>query len=142
MQCRRSVFATVRIQVPEVWPAHGKNRERLRAALEKVPALRRKSGSGDHRACDPIQRSRLVRHGLWREKAERRRRRKNRQARGRRERSSGEREGKIKQRKRHRQEGIVVEGIEREKASGEKIVASKNSRAGKRSLHYSFSVLR
>src|SRR5260370_20241255 len=74
----------------EVRPSHGQNRERFRAALEKMPALRRQSGIGDYGACDSIQRSRLVRDGLRREEKQRRGRGKNGQNRHRKEKKGGE----------------------------------------------------
>src|SRR6266404_5600559 len=74
--------------MPEVRPQHGKNRKRFRPTPEKMPALRRQSRIGNHRACDSIQRRRLVCDRLWREKAQRCGRRESRQTRWRNKRFS------------------------------------------------------
>src|SRR5258708_2174252 len=67
--------------MPEMRAEDGKNRKHGRAAPEKVPALRRQSGSAFLGPRDPVQGLRLVRHGLRRKKV-RRRCRERRQARG------------------------------------------------------------
>src|SRR5260370_29466630 len=87
----------------EVRPQHGKNRKRLRPAPEKMPALRRKSRIGNHRALDSIQRRGLVRDGLWWKEGKCRRRRQSRQARRGNKRSR-------QQRKRIREQGIGEQG--------------------------------
>src|ERR1700676_4571718 len=69
---KESVCAFVRVQMPEMRPQDGKNREYEWPAFEEVPALRRQSGSDVLRARDSIQRLRLVRNRLRREKVQRR----------------------------------------------------------------------
>src|SRR5712664_1644531 len=91
----------------EVRPQHGKNRKRLRPAPEKMPALRRQSRIGDHRAVDSIQRRGLVRDGLRRKKARCQRRRQSGQARHGNKRSR-------EQRERIGEQGRSFQGFERE----------------------------
>src|SRR5258708_20989332 len=67
--------------MPEMRAEDGKNRKHGRAAPEKVPALRRQSGSAFLGPRDPVQGVRLVRNGLRRKKV-RRGCRERRQARG------------------------------------------------------------
>src|SRR6266852_3165405 len=69
-QNKESFCASVRVQMPEMWPQDGKNRKCERPAFEEVPALRRQSGGAVLRARDPVQRLRLVRNRLRREKVQ------------------------------------------------------------------------
>jgi hypothetical protein len=61
---RGARVATVRIRVPEMPPAHRKNRIGIRATLEEVSALRRKGGTDDYCAGDSIQGRGMVCDGL------------------------------------------------------------------------------
>src|SRR5260370_1167147 len=84
-----------------------------------MPALRRKSGIGHHRAFDSIQRRGLVRDGLRREEDQRRRRGQSGQARhgNKRDREQGERIGK----QGTGNEGNEFQRIEREEDGEEKV---------------------
>src|SRR5258706_372197 len=105
--------------MPEVRPQHGKNRKRFRPTPEKMPALRRQSRIGNHRACDSIQRRRLVCDRLWWEKAQRCGRRESRQTRWRSKRFS--RQGKGLGQQGRSFKGIVFQGRKRQEACKEKV---------------------
>lgn len=57
-------IAALRVPVSKVQAPYRKDRKTERAVPDKMSALRRQSGIGDHRSIDPVQGHGLVRHRL------------------------------------------------------------------------------